>query len=156
MRSPAAPRSYYRDEGANAEAFRDGWVRMGDLGYLDADGHLHLVDREGDVVKSGAFKVSTIQVEAALYEHPQVAEAAVLGVPHPVLGTVLAAVVVPRSAGVSGVELRAFLMDRVAAHELPERVLIVDALPRNQSGKVIKTVLRRLLETATTGNPEGT
>lgn len=155
LRSPTAPRSYYRDERASAEAFRDGWVRMGDVGYLDAGGYLHLVDRESDVVKSGAFKVSTLQVEAALYEHADVAEAAVLGLPHPVLGTTLAAAVVPRSAGVTGGDLRAFLMERLARHELPERVLVVDALPRNQSGKVIKRELRGLFDAAATGQTEG-
>ncbi|GII01418.1 class I adenylate-forming enzyme family protein [Planobispora takensis] len=156
MRSPAVSRSYYRDEQASAESFRGGWVRMGDMGYLDAEGYLHLVDRESDVVKSGAFKVSTLQVEAALYEHPQVAEAAVVGVPHPVLGTVLAAAVVPRSAGMSETGLRAFLMERLAGHELPDRVLVVDALPRNQSGKVIKRELRGLFGAAVTGQTEGT
>ncbi|MFI6507722.1 class I adenylate-forming enzyme family protein [Streptosporangium sp. NPDC050855] len=172
LRSPTAPRSYYRDERYGTETFRDGWVRMGDLGYLDDGGYLHLVDREGDVVKSGAFKVSTIQVEAALHEHEDVAEAAVVGVPHPVLGTVVAAAVVLRptrsgrpdgepsgpggpGGGFAG-ELRAFLMERLAGHELPDRVLVVDALPRNQSGKVIKRELRGLFEAAAAGRTEGT
>ncbi|GGP84713.1 fatty-acyl-CoA synthase [Streptosporangium pseudovulgare] len=156
MRSPTAPRSYYRDERADAEAFRGGWVRMGDLGRLDADGYLHLLDRESDVVKSGAFKVSTLQVEAALYEHPDVAEAAVVGLPHPVLGTAIAAAVVPRSGGVTGSGLRAFLTERLAGHEIPERVLVVDTLPRNQSGKVIKRELRGLFDAAATARTEGT
>ena len=77
--------------------FRDGWVRMGDLGYLDADGYLYLVDRDSDVVKSGAYKVSTLHVEAALHEHPAVADAAVLGLPHPVMGATVAAAVVLRT-----------------------------------------------------------
>ncbi|MEW1844298.1 AMP-binding protein [Nonomuraea angiospora] len=148
LRSPAAARSYYRDRQASAHTFRDGWVRMGDLGYLDADGYLYLVDRESDVVKSGAYKVSTVQVEAALHEHPDVAEAAVTGVPHPVLGTVLAAAVVPRSRAPRVTELRAFLMTRLAAHELPARVIFVDSLPRNHSGKVVKSGLRDLLTQA--------
>nr|BFE78404.1 long-chain fatty acid--CoA ligase [Planobispora longispora] len=143
---PAAARSYYGDERASAETFRDGWVRMGDVGHLDADGYLYLDDRESDVVKTGAFKVSTLQVEAALYEHPQIKEAAVVGVAHRVLGSVLAAAVVPRSPDLSAGELRAFLMDRLARHELPERVLVMDALPRNQTGKVIKGRLRELLD----------
>ncbi|MGI5281983.1 class I adenylate-forming enzyme family protein [Nonomuraea polychroma] len=145
LRSPAAARSYYRDQQASAHTFRDGWVRMGDLGYLDADGYLYLVDRESDVVKSGAYKVSTVQVEAALHEHPDVAEAAVTGVPHPVLGTVLAAAVVPRARAPRMTELRSFLMTRLAAHELPARVIFVDRLPRNHSGKVVKSDLRDLL-----------
>ncbi|MGC5011952.1 class I adenylate-forming enzyme family protein [Streptosporangium sp. DT93] len=176
LRSPTAPRSYYRDERSGGGTFRGGWVRMGDLGYLDDEGYLHLVDRESDVVKSGAFKVSTIQVEAALHEHEDVAEAAVVGVPHPVLGTVVAAAVVLRSTGparpgedaagadaaVVGTaggfagELRAFLKERLAGHELPDRVLVVDALPRNQSGKVIKRELRGLFEAAAAGRTEGT
>ncbi|MEU4833753.1 class I adenylate-forming enzyme family protein [Streptosporangium sp. NPDC023615] len=171
LRSPTAPRSYYRDERSGGGTFRGGWVRMGDLGYLDDDGYLHLVDRESDVVKSGAFKVSTLQVEAALHEHADVAEAAVVGVPHPVLGTVVAAAVVlrptgparpgedaagPAAAGGFTGELRAFLKERLAGHELPERVLVVDTLPRNQSGKVIKRELRGLFEAAAAGRTEGT
>ncbi|XVQ82406.1 class I adenylate-forming enzyme family protein [Microbispora siamensis] len=167
MRSPTATRSYYGDAEASARSFRDGWVRMGDVGYVDADGYLYLVDRESDVVKTGAFKVSTLQVEAALHEHPGVAEAAVFGLPHPVLGSVLGAAIVPRSPGMSespglpespGLsesEVRAFLMDRLAWHELPERVLVVDSLPRNQSGKVIKKELPALLGDSVISTTEG-
>ncbi|MFB9532864.1 class I adenylate-forming enzyme family protein [Nonomuraea roseola] len=132
-------------EGSGGGVFRDGWVRMGDLGYLDRDGYLYLVDRESDVVKSGAFKVSTLQVEAALYEHPGVAEAAVVGVEHPVLGTALAAAVVPRGPDLSVTALRAFLADRLARHEIPHRVLVVADLPRNRSGKVVKEELRAMI-----------
>jgi long-chain acyl-CoA synthetase len=145
LRSPY-PRSYLGDDAATRATFRDGWVRMGDVGRLDADGYLYLVDRDQDVIKSGADKVSTIQVEAALHEHPRVAEAAVLGVPHPVLGTAVAAVIVPRPGSEPaelGVEvLRGFLLDRLARHELPSRVLLVDRLPRNAAGKVLKRELR--------------
>ncbi|MBB5132023.1 acyl-CoA synthetase (AMP-forming)/AMP-acid ligase II [Thermocatellispora tengchongensis] len=152
LRSPAAPRTYYRD--GDGGVFADGWVRMGDLGYLDADGYLHLLDRESDVVKSGAYKVSTLAVEAALYEHPGVAEAAVVGVPHPVLGAALAAAVVPRAEGPTPRELRAFLTGRLARHELPERVALVESLPRNQAGKVVKGRVREMF-TAAPGRAEG-
>ncbi|MFC7721384.1 class I adenylate-forming enzyme family protein [Nonomuraea recticatena] len=152
LRSAAAPRSYIggrtagsSGEGSGGGVFREGWVRMGDLGYLDRDGYLYLVDRESDVVKSGAFKVSTLQVEAALYEHPGVAEAAVVGVEHPVLGTALAAAVVPRGPDLSVTALRAFLADRLARHEIPHRVLVVADLPRNRSGKVVKEELRAMI-----------
>jgi acyl-CoA synthetase (AMP-forming)/AMP-acid ligase II len=144
LRSPVGTRSYYRDRGLSETVFRDGWVRMGDVGYLDADGYLYLVDRESDVIKSGAHKVSTLQVEAALYEHPSVAEAAVVGVPHPVLGRVTAAAVVTRSP-VSAADLRTFLMDRLARHELPSRLLFVPELPKNHLGKVVKSRLLDLL-----------
>jgi acyl-CoA synthetase (AMP-forming)/AMP-acid ligase II len=145
LRSPY-PRSYLDDEAASRATFRDGWVRMGDIGRLDAEGYLYLVDRDQDVIKSGADKVSTIQVEAALHEHPRVAEAAVLGVPHPVLGMAVAAAIVPRPgtepADLATERLRGFLLDRLARHELPTRVILVDRLPRNAAGKVLKRELR--------------
>lgn len=143
MRSPAAPRAYYGDP--ENGTFRNGWVRMGDLGYIDTEGYLYLVDRESDVVKSGAFKVSTIHVEEVVYQHPAVIEAAAFGVPHPVLGTVVAVALVTREA-LAPEDLRIFLKDRLAPHELPAHITTVDALPRNAGGKVDKKALRRTTE----------
>ena len=100
---------------------------MGDLGYQDADGYLHLVDRADDVVKTGALAVSTLRVEAALHEHPAVADVAVAGVPHPVLGQVLAAAVVPAGEHRDAAALRAFLARRLGRHELPARIRFTDA-----------------------------
>jgi long-chain acyl-CoA synthetase len=145
LRSPY-PRAYYRDKPASRAAFRAGWVRMGDLGRLDEEGYLYLVDRASDVIKSGGDKVSTLKVEAALYEHPGIAEAAVLGVPHPVLGMAVAAAVVPQvsGTGIALPQLRAFLLDRLASHELPAQVILADRLPRNAAGKVVKRDLLAL------------
>ncbi|MEN3305252.1 MAG: hypothetical protein V7603_1454 [Micromonosporaceae bacterium] len=142
LRSPY-PRSYV--DGGGDGTFAAGWVRMGDLGRLDADGFLYLVDRDTDIVKSGAFKVSTLQVEAALHEHPAVAEAAAVGLGHPTLGAVVGAVVVPRPGAAAAelglAPLRRFLRDRLAGHELPARVLLAERLPRNSAGKVVKASL---------------
>jgi acyl-CoA synthetase (AMP-forming)/AMP-acid ligase II len=138
MRSPAAPRAYYGDPAS--EVFRDGWVRMGDLGRVDEDGYLYLVDRQSDLIKSGAFKVSTIRIEEAVYEHEAVAEAAALGVPHPVLGKAIAVAVVTR-APLTAEDLRIFLRGRLAPHEVPTHVITLDALPRNRGGKVDKRLL---------------
>lgn len=151
------PRAYYRDEEASRSTFRGEWVRMGDIGRMDAEGFLYLADRDGDVVKSGAFKISTLEIEAALYEHPGIAETAVVGVPHPVLGSAVAAVVVPHprtpATDLALPALRAFLTARLADYQLPARVLVVDELPRNEAGKVLK---RRLVsQLAHTENPEG-
>jgi acyl-CoA synthetase (AMP-forming)/AMP-acid ligase II len=140
LRSPAVPRAYFGDAEASGEVFKAGWIRMGDLGRLDADGYLYLVDRGGDMVKSGGFKVSTLHVEEAIYEHPDIIEAAVVGVPHPVLGTELAAVVVTREP-VLPERLRRFLLDRLAPHEVPARVVEAASLPRNAGGKVDKRAL---------------
>ncbi|MBP0454260.1 acyl--CoA ligase [Kitasatospora sp. RG8] len=146
LRSPGAQRAYYRDAEAGAAVFRSGWVRMGDVGFLDEDGYLHLVDRESDVIKSGAHKISTLQVEAAALEHPAVAEVAVVGLPHPVLGMGVGAAVVPvPGADFDPAGLRVFLADRLAAHEIPTRITVLDALPRNEGGKPLKRAVRDLL-----------
>ncbi|GAA1655090.1 hypothetical protein GCM10009679_70450 [Saccharothrix algeriensis] len=142
-----AARAYHADPHGSAAVFRDGWVRMGDLGYRDAAGYLYLVDRESDLVNAGAHRVSTLRVEAALYEHPQVTAAAVLGLPHPVMGaTVAAAVVLRDPAALDG--LRPFLATRLAGYELPTRLIAVPELPRNDGGKVVKGALRELFASA--------
>ncbi|MEU5164041.1 AMP-binding protein [Streptomyces sp. NPDC020875] len=146
LRQLGPRRGYAGDDTASARVFRDGWVRMGDLGRLDAEGFLHLVDRESDVIKSGALKVSTLRIEEVLYEYPEVAEAAALGVPHPVMGSVPVAVVVPAADGLDPDALRLFLSTRLARAELPVRILLADELPLNASGKVVKHRLRALFD----------
>ena len=118
----------------------DGWLLSGDLGYLDADGHLWIVGRQKEIIIRGGHNVVPGEVEAALFEHPAVAEAAVAGVAHPVLGEDVAAWVVLRQA-VSTEELEAFLRGRLADYKVPRRITVVDALPRNESGKVLKSHL---------------
>ncbi|WP_326557922.1 class I adenylate-forming enzyme family protein [Micromonospora sp. NBC_01796] len=144
------PRAYYRDEQASRATFHGEWVRMGDVGRMDAEGYLYLADRHEDVVKSGAFKISTLEIEAALYEHTGIAETAVVGIPHPVLGSTVAAVVVPHpqtpAADLSLPALRAFLTTRLADYQLPTRLLVLDQLPRNEAGKVLKRQLVGQLE----------
>ncbi|GLX97759.1 AMP-binding protein [Herbidospora sp. NBRC 101105] len=238
LRAPAAQRTYYGDPGTSAKTFRNGWTRMGDLGRLDADGYLYLIGRESDVVKSGGLKISLPQVETAIREHPSVADAAVVGLPHATMGQMIAAAVVrkptraerPLTAGGNGQEefesggttsealppgdnapvgvesgaipeslpsggnspegsgsgdnvpgaltsegggpqalgsgattpeafasggdvltadrLRAFLHQRLARNEVPSRYVFVDALPRNELGKVVKAEVRALFSVA--------
>jgi acyl-CoA synthetase (AMP-forming)/AMP-acid ligase II len=145
LRCPVTPRFYYGAPEETTDTFRDGWVRMGDVGYMDDEGRLFLVDRESDVLKTGAMKVSTTEVEAVLHDHPQVREAAVFGVPHPVMGSMIAAAIVLGDDG-SLPHVRSFLRERLAAHKVPVRWFAVDRLPRNQMGKVVKAELRRSLE----------
>jgi len=131
----------YLDEGAGADdRWADGWLRSGDLGSLDADGHLWIVGRKKEVIIRGGHNVVPGEVEAALFEHDAVSEAAVSGVAHPVLGEDVAAWVVLRD-GTSADELRSFLLGRLADYKVPRRITVVDALPRNESGKVVKSRL---------------
>ena len=142
-------RTYYGDPAATAEAFAGGWVHTGDLGHLDGDGFLHLTDRKKDLIISGGSNVSSVEVENALYEHPAVVDAAVVGVPHPVLGEDVAAAVVVRSPTTER-ELQDVVRARLAERNVPHRVVLVDRLPRNPSGKVAKADVRALLAAATT------
>lgn len=144
LRHPGAPpRSYYRDPEATAATFdADGWVRTGDLGYLEVDGHLVLVDRKKDLIIVGGLNVSSVAVENVLFQHPAVADVAVFGIDHPVLGQdVAAAVVVSRPLDVA--ELQRFARARLGEHQVPHHVVVTDELPRTASGKVRKALLRQ-------------
>lgn len=151
-RQGTASRWYFGDPVATAAAFAGGWAHSGDLGHLDADGCLHVTDRKKDLLISGGSNVSPVEVENALYEHPAVVDAAVVGVPHPVLGEDVAAAVVVR-APVTVRELQDVVRARLAEHKVPHRVQLVDQLPRNPSGKVVKADVRALLAAAEAGRP---
>jgi len=144
IRLAAGERSYWNDPEATVRTWRDGWVHTGDLGYFDADGFLYLVDRKKDMINRGGYNVYSIEVESALYEHPDVAEVAVIGVPHDVLGHDVCAVVRLRngSAPLDVESVRAFLADRLADYKLPRRLVVRETpLPRSGMHKVDKKAL---------------
>ncbi|MER6696770.1 class I adenylate-forming enzyme family protein [Streptomyces fimicarius] len=150
LRGQALFRGYWRDPAATEEAFADGgWFRTGDLA-VRSEGRISVVDRIKDVVIRGGENVSCVEVEGVLHDHPDVADAAVLGIPHPVLGEEVAAVVRPRAgAVVTAEDLREHVGGRLAAFKVPARVLFTEEpLPRNATGKLLKHRLRALLETA--------
>ena len=141
VESPARMAAYFRDPEATAAALRDGWFATGDLGFLDEDGWLYFVDRKRDVIRRGGENVSSALVEKTLREHPAVAEAAVIGVPDPVLGQEIMAYVVAKSA-VSVEELQAFAASRLAKFQVPRRWEFRDALPKTPTQRVEKYKLR--------------
>ncbi|WP_052422753.1 acyl-CoA synthetase [Nonomuraea candida] len=146
-RSPHAMLGYWNDPDKTAEAFRGGWFHSGDLGVMDADGYLSVVDRKKDMIKSGGENVAGREVEEALYRHPAVAEAAVFGVPDEKwIEAVTAAVVLREGAEATAEELIGFLRERLAPFKTPKRVVFVAALPKNASGKVLKRELRNRVE----------
>ncbi len=142
-RSPHATAGYWNDPEKTAEAFRDGWFHSGDLGVMDDDGYITIVDRKKDVIKTGGENVASREVEEVLYQHPAVAEVAVFGVPDPRWIEAVTAAVVPRDGQpVDPDELVAFCRERLAGFKTPRRVVVVDALPKNASGKILKRELR--------------
>jgi long-chain acyl-CoA synthetase len=121
----------------------DGWFRTGDIGRVDEDGYFFIVDRLKDLVIRGGFNVYPREIEEVLYEHPAVAEAAVVGVPHPDLGEEVVAVIALRQdAGATEDELRDFVKRQVAPYKYPRMVRIVDALPKGPTGKILKREVR--------------
>ena len=136
---PPGPTS--ADPDGTARTWVDGWLLSGDLGYLDADGHLWIVGREKEIIIRGGHNVVPGEVEAALFEHPAVAEAAVAGVAHPVLGRGRGGVGRSAPSPSRSKSCEAFLLGRLADFKVPRRITVVDALPRNESGKVLKSQL---------------
>lgn len=133
---------YWRNETATAETLRDGWLRTGDMGSFDARGYLTLHDRSKDVVISGGANIYPREVEEALLSHPEVAEACVVGAPDQEWGEVVVAFIV---GSVDLDALDAHLLSRIARFKRPKRYLLVDGLPKNSYGKVLKKELRQQL-----------
>ncbi|MFF4182227.1 class I adenylate-forming enzyme family protein [Streptomyces sp. NPDC001691] len=148
LRGQSLIRGYWNDPGATRLAFQDGWFRTGDLAVLN-EGRVSIVDRLKDMVIRGGENVYCVEVEAVLHDHPAVLDAAVLGVPHPVLGEEVAAVVQVRpGSGVSVDELRAHVGAVLAGFKVPGRVVLREGvLPRNATGKVLKRELREVFPT---------
>jgi len=139
IRGPNVMKGYWQRPEATAEAIRDGWFHTGDLARVDEDGYFYIVDRKKDLIIRGGYNVYPREIEEVLYEHPAVAEAAVIGLPHPALGEeVGAAVALKPGAAVTAEELRDYVKGQVAAYKYPRRVWIMDALPKGATGKIVK------------------
>ncbi len=136
-------KGYYRNESATREAVRDGWYHTGDVGYLDGDGFLYVVDRKKDMIIRGGQNIYSAEVENVLYTHPDIVECAVVGVPHAVYGEeVLAMIVLKQGSGLNKESLQQYMATRIARYKVPVHVQFVDELPHNASGKILKRVIK--------------
>ena len=143
-RSPQLLTGYFNDPERTAAAFEGGWFHSGDLAVVDAEGYLTIVDRKKDMIKTGGENVASREVEEALYRMPEVAEVAVIGVPHPHWVEAVVAVVVPREgSSLDEAAVTAFCKGCLATFKVPKGVVFVDALPKNPSGKLLKRELRQ-------------
>jgi steroid-24-oyl-CoA synthetase len=144
FRGPHLIRGYWNKPEATAETIVDGWLRTGDIGRVDESGFVYVEDRAKDMVLRGGENVYCAEVEAAIYEHPAVYEAAVFGVPHERLGEEVAAVILPKAGcALSAEGIQEHVRARLAAFKVPTLVAIAEEpLPRNAAGKILKRELR--------------
>jgi acyl-CoA synthetase (AMP-forming)/AMP-acid ligase II len=142
-RTPQIMRGYWNLAEATRRSIRDGWFHTGDAGYLDRDGYLYIYDRVKDMIVSGGENIYPAEVESALFGHPAVADVAVIGVPDAQWGEAVKAIVVRKpGAGATAMELIDYARERIAGYKLPRSIEFAEALPRNPSGKILKSELR--------------
>jgi len=142
MRAPQLMKGYWKKPAETAHVIRDGWLSTGDLGYLDEDGYLYIVDRKKDVIKPSGFQVWPREVEEVIASHPAVAEVGVAGVPDPYQGQAVKAWVVLRPGHkVTADELREYCRQKLAAYKVPKHIEFRASLPKSTVGKVLRRVL---------------
>lgn len=144
IKGPNIVKGYWNRPDATAQTFTDGWLHTGDVARIDEEGFVYIVDRAKDMLIRGGENVYSVEIEGVLYEHPAVAEAAVIGIPHPTLGEEVGAVVTLKQGATAGEDdLKGFVADRLASFKVPAKIWFYSGeLPRNPAGKVLKRDLR--------------
>lgn len=143
------PRRYWNDPEATAASFKGGWTRTGDLGYVDEDGDLIMAGRAKELIIRGGYNITPLEIETALHLHPAVQQAAVVGVDHEVLGEDIAAAVTLRPGqSASADEITAFCREHLADNKVPRTLLVLDHMPLNPNGKILKKDLKPVLQAA--------
>jgi len=143
VRSPSVMLGYYKMDEKTNETFKTGWHHTGDLARIDEEGNYYFVDRKKDIVKSGGENVSTYEVEGTIFNHPKVADVAVIGLPDPYWGEAVTAVVVPKSGDtIEEDEIIKFCKENLAGYKVPKHVFVTKEVPKNPSGKILKKDLR--------------
>jgi acyl-CoA synthetase (AMP-forming)/AMP-acid ligase II len=152
VRGPNVMEGYHKDPEATEEALRGGWLHTGDLGVIDEEGFLTIVDRKKDMIISGGENIYSREIEEILYSHPRILEAAVIGVPDPIWGQKVHAVVVPKEgADLAEEEVIDYCRTRIASFKKPKSVQFVQKLPRSSAGKVLKAILRETWKESSCG-----
>ena len=142
-RSGQVMTGYLNDPEKTTESFQFGWFHSGDLGTFDADGYLYVVDRKKDMIKTGGENVASREVEEVLYQHPDIEEVAVIGLPDPKWIEIVAAVVVPKNGStLTEKDIITFAKGSLAGFKCPKKIVITDRLPKNPSGKILKRELK--------------
>ncbi len=146
VRGPSVFQQYWNLPAATAESFDDGWFRTGDIAVVE-DGYYRILGRQSvDIIKSGGYKISALEIEAVLLDHPDILECAVVGAADELWGEAVAVAVVFKNAGIELESLRDWCRDRLSKYKIPQRLLAVSSLPRNAMGKVTKAEVQKLFE----------
>ena len=141
VRGPNVMRCYFQDPELTSQTIVDGWLNTGDLGRLDADGFLFLEGREKEIIKCAGERISPLEIEEVILNHPEVSEVAVIGAADPVLGEIVHAFIVPRSESLALKELRTYCAKHLSHHKIPRKYTIVNELPKTATGKIKKHLL---------------
>ena len=142
-RGRATMKGYFKQPEATAEALRNGWLHTGDIGYLDEEGWLYVVDRKKDMIIRGGENIYPAEIEQVIYQHEAVAEAAVVGIPDPVFGEGVVAFVVKKAGAELNEEgLLIFLQQQITSFKCPQNIYFVEALPKSGVGKILRRELR--------------
>lgn len=145
VRGPGVFRTYWNRPETSAETFDGDWLRTGDMAVLETGCYRIMGRLSVDIIKSGGYKLSALEIEAALLEHPHIAECAVIGLPDDTWGEAVTAVIVPKeNATLELPALREWCKGRLSVYKIPQRLLVVDELPRNAMGKITKPAVRAL------------
>ncbi len=143
IRGPGVMKGYWNKPDDTAEALRGGWLHSGDIGTMDDEGYIFIVDRLKDMINVAGFKVWPAEVEQVLYRHPAIQEIAVYGAPDPLKGeSVRAAIILKQGVSATADEIQVYCRERMAAYKVPAAIDIVRELPKSATGKILKRVLR--------------
>ncbi len=147
LKGPQMSQGYYKKPEETAESFRDGWFHTGDIGYMDEEGYLFIVDRKKDMIIAGGFNIYPREIDEVLFEHPKIMEACAVGLPDPYRGETVKAFIVPRDGEtLTEEEVVAYCREKLAAYKVPKQVELVEELPKSAIGKVLRRELRAMEE----------
>jgi long-chain acyl-CoA synthetase len=145
IKGPQLMTGYYKKPEETANAFRDGWLYTGDIGFLDEEGRLSVVDRKKDMIIAGGYNVYPKEIDEVLFDHPKILEACAVGVPDEYRGeTIKAFVVVKPGESLTDAEIIEYCRERLAAYKAPKRIAFLDALPKSAAGKILRRELQVL------------
>ena len=145
LKGPQVTSGYYQQPEETADTIRDGWLYTGDIGYMDDDGYLFIVDRKKDMIIAGGYNIYPRDIDEVLFEHPKIREACTIGIPDAYRGETVKAFVVPETGEtITQDEVRAWCKEKLASYKVPKQVEFMDELPKSAIGKVLRRKLKEM------------